>query len=174
MNKNAFFRSSPWDGVDSDSAVFQKDGIPQNGPDRYFDYRLDLLLEADDAIRSLLGLTVDFRQKRKLTQFLLGYCDLLEMIYNKYTGILLECRFQVDFSDRISIVYSTRMCGSKILLDGKQERLSPLSPQAIDDLRQLMVPIWEEIREWPIWEMVEEEREFLKVRYAAPDWQKST
>lgn len=161
MSENDFLRSSPWDGCDFDSTAFQRDGIPQKGPDRYFDYLLDLQLEADAAIRDLLGLMVDFRQKRKLTQFLLGYCDLLEMTCHKYTGTLRECRFQIDFSDSISIVYSTRVCGSKILLAGKETHFHPISPEAIDDLRQLMVPIWEEIREWHIWEMVEE-RDILR------------
>lgn len=164
MNENDFLRSSPWDGGDFDSTMFQRDGIPQKGPDRYFDYRLDLQLEADAAIRDLLGLMVDFRQKRKLIQFLLGYCDLLEMTCHKHTGTLRECCFRIDFSDHISIVYSTRMCGSRILLDGKETYLHPISPEAIDDLRQLMIPIWEEIRKRPIWE-VEEEGDILRFRH---------
>lgn len=164
MNENDFLRANPWDGCDFDSAVFQRDGIPQRGPDRYFDYCLDLQLEADAAIRDLLGLMVDFRQKRKLTQFLLGYCDLLEITCHKHTGILKECRFRIDFSDSISISYSTRMCGSKIMLDGKETHLHSISPEAIDDLRQLMVPIWEEIREWPVWE-VEENGDILRFRH---------
>lgn len=164
MNENAFYRSSPWDGCDFDSVAFLKDGIPQKDPDRYFDYCLDLLLEADTALRGLLGLMVDFRQKRKLTQFLLSYCDLLEMTCQKHTGTLLECRFQIDFSDHISIVYSTRMCGSKILLDGKESHFHPISPEAIDDLRQLIILIWEEIRTWPVWE-IEEVGEILRFRH---------
>lgn len=163
MNENAFYRSSPWNECDFDSATFLEDGIPQKGPNRYFDYRQDLLLEADTALRDLLGLLVDFRQKRKLTQFLLGYCDLLEMTCHKHNGTLQECRFRVDFSDRASILYSTRVCGSQLLLDGGEEYFHPLTPEAIDDLRQLIFLIWEEIRAWPVWEMMEE-GEFLRFR----------
>lgn len=159
-----FYRHNPWDDADSilsisDSTIlpascfFPEDGIPQRSPNSFSVYRFDLMLEAESALRSFLGLMVDFRQRRKLTQFLLGLCDLLEITYDKNTGTLKECRFQVEFSNRVSITYSSRMCGCIIALDGKQDSFHHITPQAIDDLRSILTEIWETIRELPIWEV---------------------
>lgn len=171
-----FFRYNPWDDCESilslsaspefpDACLFPEDGIPQRNRDGFSDYRFDLMLEAESALRSFLGLLVDFRQKRKLMHFLLGFCDLLEITYDRTTGALTECRFQIDFSDRISILYSSRMCGCIILLEGKQDSFYSISPYAIDDLRRILVQIWEDVRALPIWEVISEKGNKVQVRH---------
>lgn len=162
-----FYRYNPWHDEDfilslSDNrplpaeCFFPADGIPQRNPDRYFDYRFDLMMEAESALRGTLGILVDFKQRRKLMQFLLFFCDQLEITYKKSTGVLQECRFWIDFSHRISILYSSRMCGCTIALDGKQDSFHNISPFAIDDLQCILEEIWEQMRELPIWEITEE------------------
>lgn len=149
QNHLDFYRYSPWDDCGNvlsltstselpDSCLFLEAGIPQRNLDAFFDYQFDLMLEAETTLRSVLGLLVDFRQKRKLWHFLLGFCDFLEITYNLSTGVLTECRFQIDFSNRISLRYSSRMCGCIILLDGKQDSSHRISPFAIDDLRRIL------------------------------------
>ena len=89
-----FVRSSPWDDgneilslfyntIIPDDGIFPENSIVQKNPDRFFNCRFDLMIEAESVLRSTLGLLVDFRQKRKLTHFLLGFCDLLEITYEK-------------------------------------------------------------------------------------------
>lgn len=174
-----FYRCNPWDDCDSilsisnntdlpAACIFPEDGIPQRNPDACFDFRFDLMLEAESALRSFLGLLVDFRQRRKLTQYLLGLCDLLEITYDKNTGALKECRFRVDFSDRVSILYSSRMCGCIIALDGKQDSFHPITPQAIDDLRHLLAEIWEMIRKIPVWETTAEHGQLVTIQRKPP------
>jgi hypothetical protein len=70
--------------------------------------------------------------------FPVGFCDLLEITYDITTGVLKEYRFQIGFSDRISLRYSSRMCGCIILLNGKQDSFHHVSPFAIDDLRSIL------------------------------------
>lgn len=170
-----FYRYNPWDDCEAilslsvdpalpDACLFPEDGIPQRNRIAFSDERFDLMLEAESALRSFLGLLVDFRQKRKLMHFLLGFCDLLEITYDRTTGALKECRFQIDFSDRISLRYSSRMCGCIVMLDGKQDSFHSISPYAIDDLRRILVQIWEEIRKLPIWEVVSEKGNEVQVR----------
>lgn len=164
QNVLPFYRYNPWDDeafildLLEDAALpgycfFPADGIPQRNPDRYFDYRFDLMLEGENALREILGMLVDFKQRRKLMQFLLFFCDQLEITHGKSTGELLECRFRIDFSDRISISYSTRLCGCIIALDGKQDSFHNISPLAIDDLRRLLAEMWEQMRQLPVWEI---------------------
>lgn len=159
-----YYRYNPWDDGEfllslSEETVlpeycfFPEDGIPQRNPDRYFDYRFDLMLEAESAFRSFLGLLVDFHQKRKFAQFLLYFSDFLEVTYETNTRTLQECRFRIDLSDRVSILYSSRMCGCILFLDGKQDSFHNISPQAIDDLRRLLAEVWENIRDMPVWEV---------------------
>ena len=122
------------------------------------------MLEAESALRSFLGILVVFHQKRKLVQFLLGFCDRLEITYDKNTRNLRECRFQIDFSDRISVQYSSRICGCIVTFDGKQDSFYSISPYAIDDLRRILAEIWKIIRALPIWRTLEENANFVKVR----------
>lgn len=174
-----FCRYDPWtecEGILSlaattvlpDACLFSKDGIPQRNEDARFDYRLDLMLEAESVLRSVLGLLVGFGQKRKLTQFLLGFCDLLEITYDRNTGTMKECRFQIHFSDRVSLCYSSKMCGCTILLDGKQDSFHRISPYAIDDLRHILSEIWNVIHELPIWEMAAENGSLVTVQHRLP------
>lgn len=142
---------------------FPEEGIPQQNPDQFFDYCFELTMDAEYMLRELLGFLVDFRQKRKLTLFLLYFCDLLEITYNKEKGTLLECSFQIDFSDRVSIRYSSRICGCVVCWDGKQESFHNISPNAIDDLRRILSEIWESIRELPIWTTTAENNQTVKV-----------
>lgn len=173
-----FYRYNPWhdddeiislqaDTILPAACFFPKEGIPQRGPDRYFDYRFDLMLEAESALRDVLGLLVDFRQSRKLAHFLLSFCDHLEFTYDKDTGILRACCFRINFSDGVSIQYSSRVCGCILLLDGKQNSFHSISPQAIDDLRRLLAEIWDTIRNIPVWETVyESDQQITVVRRA--------
>lgn len=115
-----------------------------------------------------MGLLVDFRQKRKLWHFLLGFCDFLEITYDITTGVLKECRFQIDFSDHISLYYSTRMCGCIILLDGEQDSFHRISPIAIDDLRRILTETWEDIRALPIWHVISESGHEVQLRPRYP------
>ena len=174
QNVLPFYRYNPWDdeafildlledAVLPGYCFFPADGIPQRSPDRYFDYRFDLMMEAENALRKILGTLVDFKQRRKLMQFLLFFCDQLEIRYES-TGEFLECRFRIDFSDRISISYSTNLCGCIIFLDGKQKLFHNISPDAIADLRCLLAEMWEQMRELPIWEIVEEDDRSIAVR----------
>lgn len=170
-----FYRCNPWHDEDfilslSEDTVlpgycfFPRDGIPQRTPDRYFDYRFDLMMEAENALRGILGVLVDFKQRHKLMQFLLFFCDQLEITYGKNTGELLECRFRIDLSDHISILYSSRMCGCIIALDGKQDSFHNISPLAIDDLRRLLAEMWEQMRELPVWEITAENDRTVTIR----------
>lgn len=179
QNHLDFYRYSPWDDCESvlslsagpevpDSCLFPEGSIPQQNRDAFSDFRFDLMLEAESALRSFLGLLVDFRQKRKLKHFLLGFCDLLEITYDRTTGVLKECRFQIDFSDRVSILYSSRMCGCIILLDGKQDSFHRISPFAIDDLRHLLVETWDDVRTLPIWHVISERGQEVRLRPRYP------
>lgn len=170
-----YYRYNPWDECDGilslsgspelpDSCRFPENGIPQRNPDTLFEYRFDLMLESESKLRSFLGHLVDFRQQRKLTQFLLGFCDAVEITFYKDSGALKECRFQIDFSDRISIIYSTRMCGCITVLDGKMDSFHRISVYAIDDLRQPIGKIWEQIRDLPLWETVSENGNTVRIR----------
>lgn len=163
-----FCRYNPWDdeefilSLSEDTVLpgccfFPEDGIPQRTPDRYFDYRFDLMLEAENALREFLGILVDFKQRKKLMQFLLFFCDELEISCQKSNGALLECRFRVEFSDRISFLYSSKMCGCIVFLDGKQNLFHNISPDAIDDLRRLLAQMWEQMRQLPVWEIATED-----------------
>lgn len=175
-----FGHYNPWDDCEDilslsaspelpEACLFPADGIPQSNQNAFFDYRFDLMLEAESALRSFLGLLVDFRQKCKLKHFLLGFCDLLEITYDRTTGVLKECRFQIDFSDRISLRYSSRMCGCIIMLDGKQDSFHSISPYAIDDLRRILVQIWVDIRALPIWEIILVKDHEVHVRHVCSD-----
>lgn len=175
QNDLSFYRYNPWheqefilslseDTVLPRCCFFPEDGIPQRSPDRYFYYRLDLTLEAENALRGVLGVLVDFKQRRKLMQFLLFFCDQLEIRYKKSSGEFLDCRFRVDFSDRVSISYSTQLCGCIIFLDGKRERIHNISADAIGDLRRLLAEIWEQMRELPGWETREEKDQTVTIR----------
>lgn len=174
-----FYRYNPWDDYEDilslvdcaklpDTCRFPEDGIPQRNRNAFSDYRFDFMLEAESALRSFLGFLVDFRQKRKLAHFLLSFCDLLEITYDRTTGAVKECRFQIDFSDHISLLYSSCMCGCIILLDGKQDSFHPISPYAIDDLRHILAQIWEVIREMSVWETVEEKGNNVQIRRKLP------
>ena len=151
-----------------EDCFFPEEGIPQSNADRYFVYRFDLMLEAESALRSFLGLLVGFRQKRKLAQFLLGFCDLLEVTIDTGTGALQECRFRIDFSDGVSLGYSSRICGCMILLDGKEDTFHRISPYAIDDLRRLLSDIWEKIHGLPVWETVARKDNLTTLRCRMP------
>lgn len=175
QNDLSFYRYNPWhdenflfslseDTVLPGYCFFPQDGIPQRTPDRYFDYRFDLMMEAENALRGILGVLVDFKQRRKLMQFLLFFCDQLEITYGKNTGELLECRFRIDLSDHISILYSSRMCGCIIAFDGKQDSFHNISPLAIDDLRRLLAEMWEQMRELPIWEIITDNGKEIQIR----------
>ena len=106
--------------------------------------------------------------RRKLTHFLLGFCDLLEITYEKNTGSLRKCRFQIDLLDGVSILYSSRMCGCIIMLDGKQDSFHRISPRAIDDLRRMIANIWESIRGLSIWEVVAENENDVTIQRRNP------
>lgn len=174
-----FVRSSPWDDgneilslfyntIIPDDGIFLENSIVQKNLDRFFNCRFDLMIEAESVLRSTLGLLVDFRQKRKLTHFLLGFCDLLEITYEKNTGSLRKCRFQIDLSDGVSILYSSRMCGCIIMLDGKQDSFHRISPRAIDDLRRIIADVWESIRGLSIWEVVAENENDVTIQRRNP------
>lgn len=167
QNDLPFYRYNPWHDEDDlislseieplpADCFFATDGIRQRTPDRYFDYLFDLMLEGENALRLILGVLVDFKQRRKLMQFLLFFCDQLEIKYVKSNGKLLECQFRIDFSDRVSVSYSTQLCGCIIALAGKQDSFHKISSLAIDDLRCLLVEIWAQMRELPVWETIEE------------------
>lgn len=151
------------DALIPQSCYFPEEGIPQRNPDQFFDYRFELTLDAEYMLRELLGFLVAFRQKRKLTLFLLYFCDFLEITYSRDSGMLLECNFQIDFSDRVTVRYSSRMCGCVVCWDGKQESLHKISINAIDDLRQILSEIWDSIRELPIWITMAENDQTVKI-----------
>lgn len=175
----AFCRGDPWtdcEGILSLSAntallgdcLFPEDGIPQRNEDARLAHRLDLMLEAESTLRSFLGLLVGFGQRRKLTQFLLGFCDLLEITYDKSTGMMKECRFQIHFSDGVALRYSSRMCGCIIALNGKQDSFHRISPCAIDDLRRILAEIWEVIHGLPVWEVTAQNGSLVTVQHRLP------
>ena len=170
-----FCRYNPWDDLEyilslsedmplPEKCFLPRDGIPQRDPNRYFDYRFDLMMEAENALRSILGLLVEFKQRRKLLQFLLFFCDQLEIRYDKRTGEFLNGQFRIDFSDRISLRYCTQLCGCIILQDGKQNLFHDISPIAVDELRCLLAELWETLRELPGWELIEEQDETVTLR----------
>lgn len=171
-----FYRYNPWDDremilpcsperpLPADCFV-PENGIPQKDPDAYFDYRFDLMLEAESGLRQFLGVLVGFRQGKKLIHFLLGCFDLLEIVCEKPTEKLLEARFRMYFSDGLSISYSTRMCGCILWLDGKRESFHSISPKAIDDLRQLIGKLWPVLRKLPIWKVVTETDRAITLRH---------
>lgn len=170
-----FWRYNPWDDGDSilslsegialsAACFFPEDGIPERDCNKYFDYRLDLMLEAELAVRGLLGFLVDFHQREKLTRFLLCFCDHLEITYRKNAGELEACSFQINFSDQIALCYSSRMCGCIVALDGKQDSFHSISPCAIDDLRHILEEIWGTIREFPLWEIKAENDQYVTIQ----------
>jgi len=151
------------------SMAHAKDGIPQNDPDRYWNYRFNLMLDAASAIHGLLDLLVDYRQKRKLTQFLLCCCDVLEVIYDRRTEALLEYRFRIDLSDRIAMLYSSRIGECYMYLDGKRESLPTLTPDSQAHLSSLLDDIWEDMRNLPDWKTAAESQTAVCViRSASP------
>ena len=128
-----FYRYNPWDDAEytlsllddaplPEECFFPTDFIPQRNPDRYFDFITDLSLETESALREILGLLVEFKQRDKLMRFLFTFCDLLEFTWDVDTDELKECKFQIDFSDGVSVRYSTSMCGCIVLMDGVQQR----------------------------------------------------
>ena len=151
------------------SVTHSRDGIPQKDPDSYWLYRFNLMLDASSAIHGFLDLLVDYRQKRKLTQFLLCCCDVLEIIYDRRTEILLEYRFRIELSDRITMLYSSRIDECCIYLDGKRESLPTLTPDSHAHLSSLLEEIWEDIRDLPGWKTATESQTAVYViRSASP------
>ena len=176
QNNLPFYRYNPWDDANYilslwDNAplpaecFFSTDMVPERTPDKYFDFVFDLMLEAESSLREILGLLVEFKQRDKLMQFLLFFCDFVEFTWDKNTDSLNECRFQIDLSDGVSVLYSTRLCGCILLLDGTQQRFHDISPIAINDLRQLLAEIWGQMREFPIWEIKEENDNLVTFRW---------
>lgn len=151
------------DALLPESCYFPEEGIPRRNASQFFDYRFELTMDAENMIRELLGFLVDYRQKRKLVLFLFYFCDSLEITYSRDSRKLLECCFQIDFSDCVSIRYSSRMCGCLVCWDGQRESFHKISVNAIDDLRRILSEIWESIRELPIWVTTEENDQSLKI-----------
>ena len=114
------------------------------------------MIEAEGSLREILGLLVEFKQRDKLMHFLFAFCDLLEFTWDVDTDSLKECKFQIDFSDGVSVLYSTSMCGCIVLMDGVQQRFHDISPIAIDELRQLLGEILGRMRMYSIWEISKE------------------
>lgn len=156
--------------ISKDAYFDSRDGIHQNDPDSYWHYRFNLMLDATSAIQGFLELLMDYNQKRKLTQFLLYFCDQLEITFDRHTGTIQEYRFQVDFSDRISLQYSSRAEECYVFLDGEKDYLPTLSPEFISVLNQFLAQIWNEIRTLPIWETVTEDTHILRVTRSTPQY----
>ena len=162
-----FYRYNHWDDAEyirslwdnaplPEGCFFPSDFIPQRSPDRYFDFIIDLSLEAESSLREILGLLVEFKQREKLMRFLFFVCDMLEFTWNKGEDSLGACNFQVDFSDGVSVLYSTNWCGCVVLVDGVQQSFHDISPIAIDELRQLLSEILGRMRTYSIWEITNE------------------
>ena len=166
LNDFPFYRYNPWHEAANirclwenaplpPECFFPTDLIPQRNPDKYFDFLLDLTWEAQSALREILGILVEFRQRDKLMQFLFFFCDSLEFTLDKTTDSLSECKFQVDFSDGVSVLFSTRLCGCIVTMEGRRHCFHEIALVALDELRQLLDEIWAQSRSFPIWEITE-------------------
>lgn len=133
------------------------DGLPVHGPDEYRKYRFDLMLDAENALRSFLGLLVGYHQTRLFRAFLLYFCDVFELTLDDNPDGLPRFRIRVDFSDRISLEYSTQHIGCLVWVDGKQDSLHRLSAAAMDDLRQMIAELLPDILECPLWDVAKED-----------------
>lgn len=150
--------------MDPPSQALPSDGCRDIPLDYYWDYRFDLMDRAEDAVFDLLGTMVDFKQQGKFKALLLGFCDNLEYTYYKSNRDFRFLKFRIDFSESISIEYSTRCLECIIWLNGRRDSMIGLSPCAMDDLRKLAAPIWEQVRDLDIWDTVSEDRDTVTVR----------
>lgn len=133
------------------------DGIPRNNPDRYWNYRFELMIEAASAMQGVLEFLVNYNQKHRLTQLLLTSCDLLEFTIDRRTGKLLEYRFRICFSDRIALQYSSRPGDCRVYLDGEKDSFPTYFPENLEALSRILEQLWEDTRMLPIWKIVKED-----------------
>lgn len=137
--------------------TYSIDGIPWNDPDSYWRYRFDFMLDAASAMQGLLELLVEYRQTRKLTQFLLYCCDQLEITIDRKTGKMREYRFGIDLSNRISLQYSNRVEECRVFLDGQRDSFPTYFPEKLDALGKMLTEIWEDTRGLPVWTIIKED-----------------
>lgn len=140
------------------------DGLPVHGLDEYWNYRFDLMLDAENALRSFLGLLVGYHQTRLLEAFLLGFCDVFEVTVDDNPHKLPRFRLRVDVSNGLSYEYSTHHAGCLVWVDGKQDSLHCLSTAAMDDLRQMIAELLPTMLQYPIWDVVKQDGGTITMR----------
>lgn len=150
--------------MEPESKAREGDGLMVHGMDEYWHYRFDLLLDSEDALRSFLGMLVDYHQTRLLKAFLLGFCDIFEVTVDGNPNRLPRFRLRVDVSDGISYEYSTHHAGCLVWVDGKQDSIHRLSAAAMDDLRQMIAELLPAILQHPIWDTVKQSDDTVTLR----------
>lgn len=179
MNNNFFptFRPSNWlDTIDlqkmQDNSrpmepkpkTCERDGLMVRSIDEYWHYRIDLMLDAEEALRSFLGMLVDYHQTRLLRAFVLGFCDVFEVTIDSSPDRLPRFRFRIDLSDRLSLEYSTHHSGCLVFVDGKQDSLHRLSAAAMDDLRQMIAELLPIMLPLSLWDVVKKDGSTVTLR----------
>lgn len=147
------------------SRILPGDGLQFCDPDLFWEYQFGMTLDAESELRMFLATLVTYHQTRKLAHFLTGFADVFELNLWKNQERLPSFRFRCDFSPRISVECSTKHCGFLIFLDGKQDLLHSIPPVALDDLRKMIVDVWEILKDAPIWQRISETNDTITVRW---------
>ena len=140
------------------------DGPIAKDADQYWQYQFDVMIEAESALHTFIGLLVDFRQVRKMAHFLMGTADLLEFSIPKDPQRFLKFRFRFDFAPGVSLEYSSQHCGCMIWINGRQDTLHKLSIPAMAALRDRLGQVWEVVKAYPVWDVLSETELSVTVR----------
>lgn len=153
----------PWD--------FPSDGVSRQSPEVLLDYQIDLAMEAEQMIRGMLAMMVDFHQVQKLAHFLLGCCDCLEFSIYKTVDKVEDCQFQMAFSNGVSLEFSTQACGFTLWWLFKPRTFHVVDTNAIGQFLEIVNEVWLSIQKLPIWEVVSDSKSRITYRRKAPDWE---
>lgn len=153
----------PWD--------FLTDGVSRQKPEVLLDYQIDLAMEAEQIIRGILAMMVDFHQVQKLAHFLLGFCDCLEFSIYKTVDKVEDCQFQIGFSNGVSLEFSTQACGFTLWWLFKPRTFHVVNTNAIEAFLDIAHEVWLSIQNLPIWEVTADSKRRITYRRRAPNWE---